>query len=204
MPGTMTPAIFTTTLSLSGVSPSSGTIGLTVAPPTGAFTDFGFQRGNPQVDPYTSWVVGTAIDNSSSSNFVRVWVTATAPVQVSPQNPDPLQRAAFGGIRVSEANMKATGIAYIDQAQFEAAPSTTLLPQFAEGYDDGIFYSLEPGVGALWERSQTRTLYGRYAGHFLQSPAYSGNSYQKVSAFASYNQLLAANRTYADVLNGPS
>lgn len=206
MPGIITPAITTTMIALSGVSPSSGTISITTDTPTGAFTDFGFQRAFPLSDPFQSWVVSQNIDNTNSSGWVRVWLTATAPVNASPQLVDPagLQRGSYGGVYVQETYMKASGSAYIDHAQYEAAPSTTLLPQDAEGYDAGIFYSVEPGIGSLWERSQERTLVGKWAGHFKATPGDAGNSYQKVSAFASYNQLLAANLTYADVLNGPS
>lgn len=207
MSGSMTPAITTTTIALSGVSPSVGSIVVSIAPPTGAFTDFGLHAAtlSQSTDPYYSWVVGAGIDQSSSSAFVRLWVTATAPVKVCPLSTDQTKRGTYAGMAISDSDLVGNGKSYIDHAQFEEAPSTVLLPEDAEGYDTGLFYTLEPGVGALWERSQTVTLNGPWAGHFLQSPAYSGNTYQKVSTtYSSYNQLLAANQTYSDVVNGPT
>lgn len=206
MPGSMTPAVMTVTFSLSGLSSSSGTISLSVPQAYGSFANFGFARGAGSVDPWITHLINQAVDVSSSSGFVRVSTTATAPVSYAPYPPDGslAGRALYSGISVTETNMKATGTGYIDHAQVEAAPSTTLLSAAAEGYDDGMLYALEPAVGALWERSQTLTYTGNYSGHFLASPAYTGNSYLRISGYPSYNGLLAAFRTYADVLNGPS
>jgi hypothetical protein len=206
MPGSFNPAIMTVNFTLVGSSSSSGSISLSIPQAYGSFTNFGFARGAGSTDPWITHLINQAVDTSSSTGFVRVYTTATAPVSYAPYPPagSLAGRAIYAGISVAETNMKANGTGYIDHAQVEMAPSTTLLSAAAEGYDDGMLYDLEPGAGALWERSQTFTYTGRYSGHFLASPAYTGNSYQRIAGYPSYNGLLAAFRTYADVLNGPS
>lgn len=206
MPGSIGIAVTTITFSLSGLSTSSGTISISVPQAYGSFSNFGFARGLGSVDPWITHLIAQSVDVSASTGFVRVSTTATAPVSYAPYPPkgSTAGRALYAGASVMETSIKANGVGYIDHVQVEAAPSTTLLPAAAEGYDDGMLYALEPGVGALWERSQTFTYTGRYAGHFLASPAYTGNTYQRIAGYPSYNNLLAAFRTYADVLNGPS
>lgn len=205
--GSFSPAITTVTFAISGASGCSGSITLTTSAQNGSFTDFAFARGAISQDPYISHLLNQNVDVSQSSSFVRLWTTATAPINFEPYAPQSTVagRAAYGGVNVQEVNMKASGTAFIDHVQFEQAPSQTLLTAAAEGYETGMLYALEPGVGALWEQSQAHTFTGQYAGHFLASPAYTGNTYQKVaSTYQSYTQLLNANQTYADVLNGPS
>lgn len=206
MPGSIGLAVSTVTFALSGSSSSSGTISLSIPQPWGSFDNFAFARGSGSQDPWISHLIAQSVDVSASTGFVRVSTTATAPVSSAPYPPagSTAGRALYSGVGVAETGMKASGTGYIDHAQVEAAASTTLLPAAAEGYDDGMLYALEPGVGALWERSQTFTYTGRYSGHFLASPAYTGNSYQRIAGYPSYNGLLSAFRTYADVLNGPS
>lgn len=206
MPGSFNPAVTTVTFSLSGSSSSTGTIALSVPQAYGSFANFGFARGAGSADPWITHLINQTVDVSAGTGFVRVSTTATAPVSYAPYPPagTVAGRAMYSGVSVTETGIKANGTGYIDHAQVEAAPSTTLLSAAAEGYDDGMLYDLEPGVGALWERSQTLTYTGRYSGHFLASPAYTGNSYQKIAGYSDYNGLLAAFRTYADVLNGPS
>jgi hypothetical protein len=206
MPGSFGAAVTTVNFALSGSSTSSGTISLSVPSAYGSFANFGFARGAGSTDPWITHLIAQSVDVSSSSNFVRVSTTATAPVAYAPYPPrgSIAGRAFYSGISVTETGIKANGTGYIDHAQVEMAASNTLLPAAAEGYDDGLLYDLEPGVGALWERSQAHTYTGRYSGHFLASPAYVGNSYQRIAGYPSYNSLLAAFRTYADVLQGPN
>lgn len=207
MPGSISFAVPTTNISLAGASSSAGSLTLTQDSPTGAFADFGFARGLGSIDPFISQLISQSVDASNSSSWVRLSTTATAPTSYAPYAPQNTiaGRAAYAGILVQEVGMKASGSAFVDHVQFEQSPARALLSADAEGYDAGMLYSLEPGVGALWELSQAHTFTGRFAGHFLASPAYNGNTYARVAtSYSTYNQLLIANRSYADVLNGPS
>jgi len=205
MPGSFTPAVFTTSIALSGVSHSGGAITLTSAPPTSAFADFAFIYPSVAPDPYLTHILNQSIDTATPVNqFARVSLTATAPAGFTPLSGPDQGRAVYAGMGAQEVFMAPAGSAYLDRAQFEQGAYTTLLPAAAEGYDEGLLYVLEPGVTALWERSREHADAGLWSGHYVATTASSPASarHSIVPTLASVTPVVAGTSYVGTVKTG--
>lgn len=208
--GVLAPVVVTNTpLPLAGSTPSTGAVAIVSLGIPGAFADFGVvpYRASSYYDPAMTYVSSQSIRPASPDGTTPGWyrasITAAAPAFYSPGPAGKLWgTAAFARVGLV-ANSAAAATAYtFDRAQMEPTVSGNLLTVEQSSYEGRMCYTTSV-AGASYSRSSETVYSGRYAGKFLYQLPPTSNTYQLVTSYGTYQNVLDRRQNYSLLLTNP-
>lgn len=208
-----------------GRSVGNGAISLTYSDVPGAFTDFAVVPYGPAIysDPAFSYPTSATVRLGGATDAPNTWrrLALTVEARNSEYAPGPVGRI-YGVYDYARLGVTSVGMALgethqLAYGQFEKTPlgldsdtaqfGSNLFDLEQASYEGRLMYAPIGGGGETnhmtYTRTKERLSCGEFAGKFVYQSPPASNSYQAVSQFGSYPNLMAKRQTYADVKYRP-